>query len=380
MGHLLVVGGAAASLVRFRGPLIDAALAAGHTVTCAAGEADAGTTRALARRGVAFHELPIERAGRNPYEDVRAIHALRHLMQCVRPTVAIGYTVKPALYTVLAARSLNGIRPFAMLSGLGYALSIDAPKWTPATISARVLARVALPQADGVFLHNGDDRSVCIARRWVVPEKAHVLAGSGVDLTAFPAAPVPGGPLTFLFMARLLHDKGIGEFVEAATHVRQHAPDARFRVVGGYDSNPRAVSAQQIATWENESPVAFGGHVSAPWAEFAACHVFVLPSYYPEGLPRTLLEAMAVGRAVITTDLPGCREAVRNGNGLLVPPRNAEALANAMLRFHAESSLIGQLGARSRLLAETVFDAKAVADHMLGVMGLSVASPMQQAA
>lgn len=380
MEHLLLVGGLASSLVRFRGPLIQAALDAGHTVTCAAGEPDDDTSRQLAARGVAFHPLPLERAGTSASNDLRAIRALRQLMQRVRPTVALGYTVKPALYTVLAARSVRGIRPFAMLSGLGYALSNDAPRWRPATLSARLLARVSLPQADGVFFHNADDRALCIARKWVRGGRAHVLAGSGVDLTAFPAAPLPHGPLTYLFMARLLHDKGIGEFVSAAMQVHDVAPHARFRVIGGYDSNPRSVTAAQIAAWQAESPVEFGGHVAAPWSEFAGCHVFVLPSYYPEGLPRTLLEAMAVGRAVITTNLPGCREAVRDGNGFLVPPKDADSLAAAMLRFHAEPSLAGQMGARGRRLAETVFDANVVAEHMLQVMGLSSAPALRQAA
>lgn len=375
MARLLLVGGLASSLVRFRGPLIDAALAAGHEVICVAGEPDDATIAELRRRGVAFHAIELERTGTNFLCDVRAILSLTRLMRRVRPDVVLGYTVKPALYTCFASY-LTGIGSrYAMLTGLGYALT---PQDGPSTGSARIarwMARRVLPTADKVFFHNGDDSRHCEATGLIRATQSIVVPGSGVDLASYPPAPMPPGPTIFLLVARLLREKGIEEFVRAACEVHRRFPAARFRVVGDRDATARSVTAAEIESWSRHTPVEFVGPVQQPWSELAASHVFVLPSTNREGLPRTLLEAMAVGRAVITTDLPGCRDAVIADNGIVVAPGNVPALADAMARFIEQPSLAAEMGARGRALAVSRFDARIVATAMLDGMGLRDSRP-----
>jgi glycosyltransferase involved in cell wall biosynthesis len=373
MARFLLIGGLASSLIRFRGPLIEAAIRAGHTVDCAAGDDDPRTSAALHERGVRFHPIDLERAGSNPLADLRALRDIAALLRRVRPDVMLGYTIKPALYGVLAARCTGIGRPFAMLSGLGHALTTGAPRGI-SSMAARALARLALPKAERVFFHNDGDRHSCEARGLLPPGHGIVVSGSGVDLRAFPAAPLAEGPPTFLLVARLLRDKGIGEFVEAARRVQAEHPHAQFRVVGGRDENPRSVTAGEVEAWRSTSPVQFVGPVQDPYDEYARCHAFVLPSYYPEGLPRTLLEAMAVGRAVVTTDMPGCRDAIADANGLLVPPQDAVALSRAMCTLIEDRQRLRDMGARGRRLAETRFDARVVARHMLDAMGLQGSS------
>lgn len=371
MAHVLIVGGLASSLIRFRGPLIDALLDAGHQVTCAAGEPEAATEAELQRRGVAFYPLALERAGTSVLADLHAVRDIIGLLRRVRPDVIFGYTVKPALYSCLASRITGIGRPYAMLTGLGYALTPQDGARRPGAAIARALARMVLPRAARVFFHNTDDQQFCESHGLIRSTQGLVVDGSGVDLASFPEAPLPDGPITFLCVARLLRDKGIEEFVEAARVVHRRHPNTRFRVAGGRDANPRSVTAEQIAAWERDSPVEFIGHIASPWQEFAASHVFVLPATAREGLPRTLLEAMAVGRPVITSDLPGCRDAIRDNNGLLVAPRDVAQLADAMSRFVETPSMIAAMGARGRTLAVTRFDARRVAAVMLDGMDLS---------
>ncbi len=375
MARFLLAGGLTSSLVRFRGPLIDAALAAGHEVICVAGEPDSETVSTLERKGVRFFPIEFERTGTSMLADVRAVAQLVRVLRLVRPDVLLGYTVKPALYSCLASL-LTGIgRPYAMLTGLGYALT---PTDSPPTFASRVahfIARRILPRAERVLFHNRDDRALCESTRLIRPEQGIVVNGSGVDLESFPPAPLPSAPLTFLFVARLLRDKGIEEFVQAACALHREFPNARFRVVGEPDATARSVTQEELAEWSRSTPVEFVGALKQPWSEFAASHVFVLPSTYGEGLPRTLLEAMAVGRAIITTDMPGCREAVVDGNGILVAPHNVDSLLAAMRRFAVEPELAAQMGARGRALALTRFDARIVAATMLEGMDLLDTKP-----
>jgi glycosyltransferase involved in cell wall biosynthesis len=188
-----------------------------------------------------------------------------------------------------------------------------------------------------------------------------VVNGSGVDMTRFVPAELPDGPTTFLFVARLLRDKGVHEFVEAARIVKAAAPETRFVLVGAADTNPTAVSSDVLKAWEAEGVVEIRGHVADTRAAYAECHVFVLPSYR-EGTPRTNLEAMATARAIITTDVPGCRATVTEGlNGLLTPPRDARALADAMLRLAKDPDRVRRMGEASLRICAEKFELGAVA-------------------
>src|SRR6185369_10911720 len=197
-----------------------------------------------------------------------------------------------------------------------------------------------------------------------------VVNGSGIDVDSFAVAPLPPGPQRFLLIARLLGDKGVREYAQAARRVRSLHPAVRFVLVGWIDENPDAIRQSELDVWVADGTVEYLGRLSDVRDAIAACTVYVLPSYR-EGTPRTVLEAMAMGRAVITTDAPGCRETVIDGqNGFLVPVKSVVALAEAMLKFIDDPSLAPQMGAHSRQVAEEKYDVHKVNALMLNKMGI----------
>jgi len=239
-------------------------------------------------------------------------------------------------------------------------------------VAATALYRRAMRDATSVFFQNNDDHAEFAHRGLLPPElEVRMSAGSGVDLEAFAESPrpAPAQPPVFLMVARLLGDKGVREFAEAARIVREHRSDCRFRLAGWIDANPAAIAREELDAWIREGVLEYAGRLDDVRPELAACSVFVLPSYR-EGTPKSTLEALATGRAVITTDAPGCRETVERGvNGVLVPPRDAKALAEACLRFAPDAALRQRMGAASRALAERRFDARIVNAAIIGALG-----------
>jgi glycosyltransferase involved in cell wall biosynthesis len=197
-----------------------------------------------------------------------------------------------------------------------------------------------------------------------------VVNGSGVDVGSFAVAPLPAGPVRFLLIGRLLGDKGVREYAQAAQAVRQQYPNVQFTLVGMIDSNPNSIAQAELDAWVADGRLAFLGSMADVRPAIAASSVYVLPSYR-EGTPRTVLEAMAMGRPIITTDAPGCRETVVDGdNGFLVPVKSVEALVQAMVRFIQDPALAPRMGARSRQIAEAKYDVHQVNAVMLREMGL----------
>jgi glycosyltransferase involved in cell wall biosynthesis len=207
------------------------------------------------------------------------------------------------------------------------------------------------------------------------------VGGSGVDLARFASAPLPPGPPTFLLIARLLRDKGVVEYVEAARRVRKRRPDARFQLLGPLDPNPAAISRAELEAWVAEGAIEYLGETRDVRPYLAKATVYVLPSYYREGLPRSIVEAMAMGRPIITTDAPGCRETTVDGqNGYLVPSRDSAALAAAAMRFADDPALAHAMGRRSRQIAEARFDVNRINAALLAAMRLDVPSGVGAAA
>ena len=219
-----------------------------------------------------------------------------------------------------------------------------------------------------VFVYNDADAADIRNHRMVRDNTLMtMIPGSGVDLEHFAFSPPPRGAPVFLLVARLLRDKGIVEYVEAARIVRRSFPEARFQLLGHFDSNPTAISRAEIDAWVGEGSLEYLGTTQDVRPYLAACTAFVLPSYYREGIPRSILEALAVGRPIITTDLPGCRDTVQPGvNGFTVEARSFTRLADAMMAFAREPELAQQMGRKSRELAETKFDV-----HMINRMLLT---------
>ncbi len=370
---VLIIGGYANSLVNFRGSLISDMVARGHVVVAAAPDMDADTVQKLQALKARAVPVRFERTGTNPWKDLRGLWQLRRLMREERPDVVLAYTIKPAIYGTLAARLAGIKRRYAMFTGLGNGLggARSLRQRTIATI-VRGLCKVALRGCGAVLFQNRDDRQFFIDAGLVnAATPTVVVDGSGVDLVHFSPAPLPENT-SFLMIARLLADKGVREYVAAARSLRERHPQAVCRIVGWIDDNPSSVRPEELDEWVASGAVEYLGKLADVRPALAASSVFVLPSYYPEGLPRTCLEAMAMGRAIVTTDLPGCRETVVAGvNGLLVEPRSAESLAEAMETFMRDPALAQRMGRESLKMATERFDVRLINQQMMQAIGLA---------
>lgn len=373
---IVVLGSYAPSLIRFRGPLLRDLKAAGCEVVACAAEEDPAVAAELAGLGVAYRRVPMDRAGVDPSADLRTLAALVRLLRAERPDILLAYTQKPIVYGGIAARLASVPHFFPMVTGLGYAFAESA---SPARrllrrLTAR-LYRTAVRRAEALIYFNEEDRAALDRHGILRPgQRALRVDGSGVDVGHYAPAPLPDGPPSFLLVARLLREKGLFEFVEAARLLRRRWPLARFRLLGPLDANPGSVTPAELAAWQAEGVIEYLGETADVRPYLRACSVFVLPSYYHEGIPRSALEAMATGRAVVTTDWQGCRETVvPGGNGFLVPPRDPPALAAAMARFLEEPELAGRMGRHSLEIVRERFDVRRVNAVLLHALGLPCA-------
>ena len=372
----LLIAGFSDSLIAFRKPLIQALLDQGLTLHVAAPELLENTQvmAELKQLGVTAHNIPMQRAGMNPLADLKALLALWQLMRKVKPDYVLGYTVKPVIYGSLAAWLAGVPKRFALITGLGFAFIDQEGQRSKVRAIVQRLYRMALSRCHNVFFQNPDDQALFKQLNILAPNaKSTVVNGSGVDVAQFNVAPLPNTPAPrFLLIGRLLGDKGVREYVQAAKLVKQQYPDAQFDLVGWIDANPNTITQPELDQWIQAGTINFLGRLSDVRPAIENCSVYVLPSYR-EGTPRTVLEAMAMGRAVITTDAPGCRETVTEGdNGFLVPIKDAHALAEAMLKFIEAPELISQMGQRSRLLAEQKYDVHIVNQQMLKDMYIKI--------
>ncbi len=367
-----MIGGWAPSLIKFRGPLLAAMVARGHEVIAMAADGTPEIDAALAALGVEFEPIELERAGIDPRADVRAIRALARRLRELGPDLVLGYTIKPVIYGSLAARLAGVPRRAAMITGLGSALaSVRTAKQRVIATVARLLYRAGLAQCAVVIFQNTDDRDE-LARLGLLPRHARVaiVRGSGVDLAHYAAQPLPPGPPIFLFLGRLLRDKGIAEYVAAARLVRARYPGAVFRIAGWLDDNPESLTQAELDALVADGTIEYLGSFDDVRPHLTAAHVLVLPSYR-EGTPRSVLEAMAMHRAVITTTAPGCRETVvDNESGLLVPVGDARLLAAAMCRLLASPALLARLAAAGHARARALYDATLVSASVLAALDL----------
>lgn len=374
--RILVVASTAESLINFRGPLLKAFQSKGAEVHVAAPNLNnySKTRLQLESSGLQVHDIPLQRTGINPIQDIGVLWSLWRLMRALKPEVVLSYTIKPVIYGTLAAWLAGVPRRFALITGLGYAFT-GLAVGLRAVIKrvAQNLYKFSLSKAQKVFFQNPDDEAL-FAQMGLLNRRVQtiILNGSGVDLEYYNFVLLPEGPVDFLLIARLLGDKGLREYVQAARKVREKYPHVRFILAGQIDANPDSIKQSELDGWLTEGVVGYVGYLSDVRPAIKACGVFVLPSYR-EGTPRSVLEAMATGRAVITTDAPGCRETVVNGdNGFLVPVRDVESLTMAMLRFVESPELAVKMGQSSRRIAEEKYDVHKVNEVMLREMGISV--------
>ena len=351
--RLLIVLNDAPFFITHRLPVALAARDAGFDVHVAA-PYDDGPVAVMQREGLHHHDIPLKRGARRMGGEIALILALWRIVGMIRPDILHAVTMKPVLYAGLVARLRRVPAVVYAITGLGYLFLIEGLAARLQRTVVKLLYRFALGHRNAVAIfQNPDDRALFCDSHLVDPANTLMIRGCGVDMTHFAQRPEPEGKPVVVFPARILGDKGVHEFVAAA---RQHHDVADFVLVGRTDpDNPTDVGETSIRAWENEGILTWLGFVEDMPTALAQANIVCLPSYR-EGLPRVLIEAAAVGRAIVTTDVPGCREIVRREeNGLLVAARDCDGTAAAVKRLIDDPTLRGMLAARGRAIAETEF-------------------------
>jgi glycosyltransferase involved in cell wall biosynthesis len=365
-----VLASYAPSLVRFRGPLIRAIIERGHRVIAIA-PPEPGWDTTINQLGALFAPIPFARATIDPRGDILAGRRIEAVLRAERVDTLLTYTIKPVVYGIPAASRAGVQSRVALITGLGYSFGTESWRQRIVGAGARLMYRRALRKATSVLFQNTDDRHEFVHSGLVSSAKTQIVAGSGIDLDHYHPRPLqPSDRVRFLLVARLLADKGIREYVAAARSIQALRSDCEFHLLGPSDPNPMGILQRELDAWRNEGAVEIHPETEDVRPHMAACDVYVLPSYR-EGTPRTVLEAMATGRPIITTDAPGCRETTVDGdNGLLVPIKDPDALARAMMRLADDPALRLRMGHRSREIVETKYDVRMVNRDMMRAMEL----------
>lgn len=371
MARIAIVGTHLEWLTNVRGDLIRELVKSGHQVIAMAAKASSELVREIESLGVRFQAYPVQRNGLSPWRDVQTLFALRHAFHVLQPDVVLAYSIKPVIWGGLALRGVRSVKFYALIAGLGFAFQGErfGRKWLMKLVT--LLYRVALRRASAVIFQNPDNRDIFISHNIVAAYKCHLVrGGSGVDTVRFSVSPLQDSGTVFLSIARLLGEKGLREYAEAAQLVKRQYPKAIFRLVGPSDSSPDAIPLTEVQRWHDRGWVEYLGATRDVRPFIHHCHVFVLASYH-EGMPRAVLEAMAMGRPILTTDVPGCRETVVPGeNGYLVPKANALVLAALMVSLIENRHEWARMGQASRRMAEQRFDVHKINNELMHIMEL----------
>lgn len=372
MARVIVMGSLAESLVVFRGSLIGEMVKRGHKVFACAPNASETIKHELSQIGAEYHNVTLERTGLNPYRDLIGLVSIIKLVRKLKPDVFLGYTPKPIIYGSIASRICKVPRIFSMIEGLGYTFFNDGFKVAVVGLIINKLFWLSLKFNQKIFFLNSDNLKMLVQKGVLgksVP--AVVLNGIGVDLTKFAQVELPT-KISFLMIARLLRDKGVSEYIHAAQIIKNKHPETLFRFIGWHDeNNPNAISEHDRNLLKSSHDIQYIDRLDDVRPVMAETSVYVLPSYH-EGVPVTVMEAMAMGRPIITTDAPGCRETVVDGeNGFLIPVRNVEALVAALEHFVRHSNDVQKMGESSRRIAERKFDTNKINAKLLLETGLN---------
>lgn len=370
MLRIIVIGALPESLINFRGDLIKALAFKGHQLTGMAEKIDLTVVNRLDSFGVDFKSYPVTRNRLNPLADIKTWLSLRKIFKGLQPNIILAYTIKPVIWGGLASRIVPSTKFYALITGLGFAFQGQSLKRKLLTHLVTLLYRTALKRAERVIFQNPDNLAEFVSRKIVSASKCVLVNGSGVDIERCSQKSMSQGGAVFLTIGRLLGEKGFREYAQAAQLVKEKYPETVFQLLGPEDPSPDGVTMVEVTQWQNQGTVEYFGSTSDVRPYLENCHIYVLPSYH-EGMPRTVLEAMATGRPILTTNVPGCRETVIPGeNGYLVPKADAEALAERMIWFIENRDQWDRMGKRSRELAEEKYDVHKVNAKLLEIMGL----------
>jgi len=370
--NVVIVGAFPKSLINFRGTLINTLSKSACNVTAMSGtDADAASYKIeLEGLGAKYISYPVSRNGLNPIRDFETLLSLVIAFRKVKPKKMLAYTIKPVIWGGIAARFIKVPSFYAMITGLGYAFQKGGLAKNLLNSLVKFLYRAALKKSKGVIFQNRDNMQVFIDEGIVSQEKCFLVNGSGVDLSHYQLSPLAPKP-HFLLIARLLGDKGIREYAKAAEIVKQQYPETVFELVGPEDPSPDGIKLDEVNKWVSSGAIEYSGATTDVRPFIENCSIYVLPSYH-EGMPRSILEAMAMGRPILTTDVSGCRETVVNGeNGWLVEKTNVEHLAERMVWFIENQNQWSVMGKKSHTMANEKFDVHKVNAEILNIMGLS---------
>lgn len=367
----MVVGTLPQSLINFRGELLDILASKKNvSVFAMASGASPKEIKAIESKVEGYFDYPVVRSGLNPIRDFVTLLSLIKNFRLNNANIILAYTVKPVIWGGIASRFTNDSCFYALVTGLGYAFQKGGVAKSILNILVKHLYSLALKGAKGVIFQNRDNMQVFIDEGIVPQEKCFLVNGSGVDLSHYQISPLPAKP-HFLLIARLLGDKGIREYAKAAEIVKQQYSEAVFELVGPEDPSPDGINLDEVNKWVSSGAIEYSGATTDVRPFIKNCSIYVLPSYH-EGMPRTVLEAMAMGRPILTTDVPGCRETVVDGeNGWLVEKANVEQLAERMIWFIENQEQWSVMGEKSHTMANEKFDVNKVNAEILKIVGLS---------
>lgn len=373
---VVFIGTVASSFYGFRADLIRTLLNKGHQVYAFTSEYTVGDLKKIEKLGATPITYTLNRGGLNPLADIIATYQLSKKIKAISPDLVFSYFSKPVIFGTLAAKLAQVPRVIGMLEGLGYTFTAQPEGLSKKTQLIKkiqvFLYKIAFPQLDQLIFLNPDDPKDLVEKYAINVKKLEVLGGIGLNLDHYKYSENFNSNISFIFIARLLAEKGIHDYIKAAKIVKEKYPSVKFTVLGAIDKEALgSLKEEELESLVKTNIIEYPGHVSnvSEWIEKSS--VFVLPSYYREGVPRSTQEAMAIGRAVITTDVPGCRETVVDGlNGFLVPKWDPEALAKKMIYFIEHPEQVRLMGAESYKIAVEKFDAEKVNQRLVNILGL----------
>lgn len=364
---ILVLSSNTNSLIQFRVDMMKSFQSRGYTVVAAGDAPEEKWSDYFSAMGIRYRQIFVQRNGMNPKNDLKTLSSIKKLLQEERPDKIFAYQAKSIVYGGAAAKQLRIKEFYPLIAGVG---SIFVSKGIKIKIVRAILSlqyRHAMNKAPIVFFQNNDDVELFLKKKIVKRSQVCVINGSGVNLDIFTPMPLPERT-AFLSVSRLIKDKGVREYLSAARIVKERYPHTRFMLVGPFDSNPSAIKPEELKPYIDDNVIEYFGEQRDVRPYLGQCSVFVLPSYR-EGVPKTVLEAMASQRAIITTDAPGCRDTVIDGeNGYLVPVGDAVALADKMIELLNSPDEIAVMAKKGRRIAEEKYDVNKINKNICDAM------------
>ncbi|WP_421824374.1 glycosyltransferase family 4 protein [Flagellimonas oceanensis] len=369
--NILIICSYDASLTHFRGDFIKDLIKEGYTVYAAAPEMTTEITEKLKDMGAIPLEYKLQRTGMNPFKDLKSIFEIKRIIIDNNIDLVFPYTIKPVIYSSMAA-NMVGKPTISLITGLGFTFSGMSRRARLLQKITETLYKLSIRKNRLIIFQNPDDHQLFLDRK-IIPkhQKVDFVGGSGVNLQLYPTRENSNNSekIIFVLVARLIREKGIHLFVDAAQYLKQSFPKAEFHVIGAPDNSPSAISLDRLEDLHEKEIIVYHGRQKNVAEYLYKSDIFVLPTFYREGIPRSILEALSVGLPIITTDSPGCRETIINEeNGRLIKPNDLDSLKTAMRYFLENPTEISPMGNKSRELAEKKFDVKIINKKLIDLI------------